>query len=429
MKKNYVFGLGLAFGFAIRAFSADYYVAQNGQTPGDFKSWSTAASNIADAVSVATAGETVWVGSGEYTLTQQVVVGNIKLRSWPNGSSNRDTTIINGNYPNTTNRCFYLNHVEALVQGFTITNGLAVTNWHGGGVYINSGTLKGCLVTGNYATNLSYGAGVYAKGSGSLIDDCDLVGNVTHAWGGGAALFSGACLQNSRIRFNTTSQTNSSYGPGETSPRGGGVYVDASKVLNCEIVSNRLSGKINPEYGGGIAAFGQSVIRNCLIADNFAWRGGGMTANGYKNGPLLQIENCTIVSNEYGYSYGGLYAPYAGGNVDPNVSLVNSIVWYNKGILQIVGNSPSNIVMTSSCSPSITLVNTNCTSASPDFIDFTGGDYRLRAISPCRDTGFNESWMNTALDLDGNPRIDRMSGQVDMGCYETVVLGTTIMIR
>jgi hypothetical protein len=39
--------------------------------------------------------------------------------------------------------------------------------------------------------------------------------------------------------------------------------------------------------------------------------------------------------------------------------------------------------------------------------------------------------MNTALDLDGNGRIDNQSVRVDMGCYEFVPppQGTAVMIR
>ena len=50
------------------------------------------------------------------------------------------------------------------------------------------------------------------------------------------------------------------------------------------------------------------------------------------------------------------------------------------------------------------------------------GNYRLQANSPGVNTGTNVSWMNTAVDLDGKPRI--RYGRVDMGCYETIYRGT-----
>jgi hypothetical protein len=48
---------------------------------------------------------------------------------------------------------------------------------------------------------------------------------------------------------------------------------------------------------------------------------------------------------------------------------------------------------------------------------FTNG-YHLAIGSPCINAGINESWMTSAKDLNGNPRI--IGGTVDMGCYEMV---------
>ena len=44
-------------------------------------------------------------------------------------------------------------------------------------------------------------------------------------------------------------------------------------------------------------------------------------------------------------------------------------------------------------------------------------DYRLKAGSPGWNQGLVQAWMTGALDLDGNPRIDRR--YVDIGAYET----------
>lgn len=51
-------------------------------------------------------------------------------------------------------------------------------------------------------------------------------------------------------------------------------------------------------------------------------------------------------------------------------------------------------------------------------------NYRLVVSSPCLNTGSNETWMTDALDLDGQPRLDRLSGWVDMGAYEFAPQGS-----
>ena len=65
----------------------------------------------------------------------------------------------------------------------------------------------------------------------------------------------------------------------------------------------------------------------------------------------------------------------------------------------------------------------NITNA-PDFVDFAGGDYRLASGSAEVNAGTNEVWMAEGFDLDGRPRLDRISRMVDMGCYENVPRGT-----
>ncbi|NKB24628.1 MAG: hypothetical protein GKR87_09705 [Kiritimatiellae bacterium] len=48
-------------------------------------------------------------------------------------------------------------------------------------------------------------------------------------------------------------------------------------------------------------------------------------------------------------------------------------------------------------------------------MDWAAGDYRLNSISPCIDTGTNQTWMTNAFDIEGAPRIIDC---VDMGAHE-----------
>jgi hypothetical protein len=47
--------------------------------------------------------------------------------------------------------------------------------------------------------------------------------------------------------------------------------------------------------------------------------------------------------------------------------------------------------------------------------------------SPCRDTGKNNSWMETAHDLQGQKRL--VGTTVDMGAYEYMIGGTVFMLN
>ena len=66
--RNWI-AVGLMICIVSSLHAADYYAAHNGQTPsGSFMTWESAASNIQEAVDLASAGDTVWVGAGTYTL-------------------------------------------------------------------------------------------------------------------------------------------------------------------------------------------------------------------------------------------------------------------------------------------------------------------------------------------------------------------------
>jgi hypothetical protein len=65
----------------------------------------------------------------------------------------------------------------------------------------------------------------------------------------------------------------------------------------------------------------------------------------------------------------------------------------------------------------------------PRFANFAGDDYRLTAGSPCVNTGSNDTWMATAVDLDGKRRLDWSYNKVDRGAYEYPFAGSIMMIR
>jgi len=419
--------IGLAFagllwlGAIVTQAATTRYVALGGtnDSAGGYTSWSGAATNIQLAVNAATNDDTVLVSNGVYMLTNQLSIAtNLTIRSYKNGAVDRDGTIINGNNfagKPVTNRCLYLNYTGTLVEGFTITNGYM---WdHGGGVYVNAGTLRNCLVTGNTAaSNNAFGGGIYAKGSGSLITNCDITGNSVNYGGAGVYLTTSAQLWNSRLSYNYATNTAGS--------RGGGVYLASGTFMqNCIVISNTTVGGGN-SFGGGIF-FETGTAKNCLVIGNSAYCGGGLYA-WFNNST---IDNCTFVSNRGGRT-----------GIDLNSSghtIRNTIACYNLGS-DVIDMLSANYY-TNCCFDIVTYGTTrvyppwrgsgNIETNNPGFASLAGQNYRLAKGSPCINRGLNQAWMTGVSDLDGRQRVDGFSKQVDIGAYEFLPTGTMFLGR
>jgi hypothetical protein len=189
-----------------------HFVAHNGQIPaGTFTDWGSAASNIQEAIDVASDGDGVLVGDGVYdvggrtqgggALTSRVVIAKaITVQSANNSPA---TTTIKGAWDNatTTNgpaavRCVWMS-AGALI-GFTVTNGATfagpaiAADVRGGGVYCDltvTPVISNCVITGNAAgdsSNHGSGGGVFC----GTVNNCTIIGNTAtgvQGAGGGIA--------------------------------------------------------------------------------------------------------------------------------------------------------------------------------------------------------------------------------------------------
>jgi hypothetical protein len=172
---------------------------------------------------------------------------------------------------------------------------------------------------------------------------------------------------------------------------GGGVNLQGctpgTAVVNCIIRDCRA-------YDGGGAIEGpyESVgsFINCLIYGNHAAYGGGA----YR----ANLINCTVVHNSASADCGGAYHCVA----------VNCVI-YGNGKNYHAGS------LTHCCTTPLTASGAGNLAAEPLFVNAGAGDYRLRAESPCVDTG-NSAAVAGALDLAGRARIHGKA--VDMGAYE-----------
>lgn len=357
---------GVSATASVHVVASQHYVAQGSLNPvAPFSSWATAATNIQDAVSVAAAGGAIFVSNGVYQAggglgggASNRIAATLPLAIQSiNGPAQ---TVVDGT---ATMRCVYLTN-GALLSGFTLTNG------NGGGVTGKSllAVVSNCVIVANS------GSGV----AGCTVYNSILSGNSAYSGGGASGCLLNYCLLTGNV-------ATGEYG------EGGGAA--GGTLNNCVISNNAATGA---QGGGG--GVGGSTLNNCLVIGNSARYSGGVDYS--------TINNCTIVSN----SVGGQSWSWGGG--EGNSTIYNSIIYYNNG------PSAPNIGYSSTvnycCAPDTVAGPGNFTNA-PLFVNLAGSDYHLQTNSPCINAG-NNSYVATATDFDGNPRI--VGSVVDIGAFE-----------
>ena len=382
------------------------YVSAGGANVFPYDSWADAAWIVQDAVDACLPGGQVLLTNGTYDPFVHILVTKAIRVTSVNGPS---ATYIDGN---NLRRGFYLDHSNALVDGFTITNGNPFRPLQrGGGVWIeNAGTVSNCVITGCKAQQ--YGAGVYCN-YGGLVTDCELIGNRSlGAGGGGGAFKNGGVFDRCLIRGNEAAESSG----------GGGIYIVATGAVRCCVIESNQATYSNAGYGGGIYCAGNGgLIDHCWIRDNSGiWLGGGVFFEGGASG--ARVRNSAIVGNTIQRRGGGVYggvlqnctvignaAGETGGGTQES-SNHNCIVYYNTVSGQVQN------VQGGACAYTCAWPDPggagNLT-ASPGLI--SSGNVRLLSNSPCINAGHN-ALSAGAFDLFGKPRTN--NGVVDMGCME-----------
>jgi hypothetical protein len=359
-----------------------HYVSLNSPNPTPpYLSWSTAAANIQDAVNAAAAGDQVLVTNGIYansvvgTQNQSARVGVFKQISLRSVNGPQFTIIQGGN----STRCVYLKDNNAILSGFTLTNGFLVVEFRlsaglGGGVYCwgTNAIVSNCVVVGNTADN---GGGAYGE-QGCKFINCTLTDNAAYSDGGAVAGTRGGGLQST---------------PGCT-------------LINCTLARN------SAEAGGGacgIQPFGRCVLINCMLTNNSANIVGAaaaacglanckLTGNYSDGGAVAQcfLTNCTVMYNFYGVK---------------SSTLRNCILYYN-------GSDGSDQCVLSYCCANTGLPAPGLGNISDEPQVYWDGDtFRLLSNSPCINAG-NNAYATGSTDAEGNPRI--AGGTVDIGAFE-----------
>jgi parallel beta-helix repeat protein/predicted outer membrane repeat protein len=296
----------------LHSSAATLYVDVNSTNPTPpYADWSTAATNIQDAVDVATNGDLILVTNGVYqtggrvvygSLTNRVVINKVVTVQSINGPA---VTVIQGyQVPGSINvngdsavRCVYLTNNAALI-GFTLTNGAtryqgsgnSIQEQSGGGAWCESVNtlISNCVVIGNSCS--WYGAGIYA----GTLNSCQVDDNTNQngSLGGGGAAYS--TLFNSTISGNVGNNSGAFFCTLSSCILTGNSEGGASSCIlnNCIISNNMSSGN-----GGGA---NQSTLTNCILYDNQATNSGGGAYD-------CVLNNCTISNNWAGAFGGGVY--------------------------------------------------------------------------------------------------------------------------
>lgn len=379
---------------------------------------------IQAAINAATNGDTVLVSPGTYVENIDFLGKVIRVTS-TNGSA---VTTIAGNGSGSVVTFRSSEGVKSILNGFTITGGMA--SFGGGGIEISnaSPTITNNKIIGNHACD---GDGIEISFGSPLIKGNTISGNsqsgCSGGTGGGGIEIGGAAR--AQIIGNLITNNNSGSGIG-----GGGISLFAAgtpTIMN-NIISNN-SAQNSGFGGGGISMVNDSdavVVQN-LIFGNSAPQGGGvyyLVPSG-ANGPTLV--NNTFVNNQTSTGQGS--AVYANDFNIPS-HLYNNILYGPSGQTVVYcGNSNSttppvfffNDVFATGgttyggiCSDQ-TGTNGNV-STNPDFVGKS--NFRLKYGSPLIDAGDNSAPDLPSEDFAGNPRIINGNGGstaiVDIGAYE-----------
>ncbi|MDF7825229.1 choice-of-anchor Q domain-containing protein [Pontiellaceae bacterium B12227] len=398
MKYLHLFTALLLFLATFNASALEFYVSTSGSDGYDGYGWGTAKATIQAAIDTATAGDTINVGAGIYSIPEEIRVDKALLIK---GEGNPADTVVlsDGN-----SRCFNLYTNTCILSGFTITNGYANS---GAGIYCEDSVpvVTNCVIGGN-----SEGGGMY-KGRAF---DCEFIGNTSDGHGGGiylgianGCLFSGNMAAGVGGGMYQSAATNCVFIGNRTTLYGGAAYY--SSAYQCTFKANHA------KEGGGVY---NGTAERCTFEDNSAdSNGGGMykgTANNcvftrntaeQSGGAMYTVtaNNCTITENECYYAGGGMYMGTAN----------NCIFWKNErhrygATSDMYYGSANNC-----CILQAPYGSKNCITNDPMLVSAS----HISTNSPCVGAGSTNYVSGT--DIDGNAWASTPS----MGCIEPV--GTT----
>ena len=280
----------MGFHYPVSPSPDDYYV------PDDY-------TTIQAAINAVASGSTIIVRPGMYYENIDYGGKNVTVVS----EKGPFVTVIDGNQSGSVVKFDSYESLDAVLDGFTVTNGLAGL---GGGIFCEwaDPTIINNVITLNTSTAAYGGGGIFCYGGSPLIENNTITENHANVSGGGIRFEECAAIVTDCYIANNTAED----GEGIGSAGFDGL------IENCVVVDNTAS-----RSGGGYAAgyYSFAAIINSVFAGNVAqslW-GGGLYLS-HTSDPA--IVNCTIADNTAA-NVGGILCY----NAAP--SMVNSILWDN----------------------------------------------------------------------------------------------------
>ena len=386
------------------------------------------AASIQQAIDAASAGDTVLVSPGTY-------VENIDFRGKAITVASEQgpaTTIIDGGGAGSVVTFASGETRAAVLNGFTIRNGL--NSFNGGGVLVqfSSPTIAGNRIVENGSCS---GAGVYSYFSSPLIQGNTIANNFVYACSGASGLGVYVGGDSAAEIVGNVISGNSGFA------NGGGVtlFAAGSAVVRANVIANNLTSGFSPcTSGGGIWMVNnaQATIADNLVVGNAAGCGGGLFW-GNASGVTTLVNN-TFAENDALEGSAIDFSSFADGQV-----IANNIILGKAGepAFSCSGSSSAPLPVVSSSdvfsqsAPAYSGICVDQTgtrgnvSVDPLFVQPSApgvpGDYHLQRTSPLVDAGDNAAVGPLSTDLDGNPRISDGNGdgvaRVDMGAYELFI--------
>lgn len=379
----------------------------------DGLTWGTAYTAIGDAVADSTSGDEIWVASGTYSESIEMVTPSRLLGGF-SGEESLDQYFYRDPESNPTlltraaggdGRILSVTSVkEATIDGFVFQRGGFFRSNSGGGILCNNSRLSVINCKFSRCTALKGGA-IAAVSSDLYISGCTFDGNDSD-WGGAIHLSTHTTcdLLDCEILNNNASSGSALYARdcGDLrfdrclirDNRGGNPYVGAIDIIPLNSITTDSTSSL--------------VFTDCALVNNAQ---SGIRLLQRYQAIDVDVSNCTIVGNR-GYGVERETSNHS-------VTVRNSIVWNNNhGEIKGVRN----------LGVSFSLVSGGATGpgnldSDPRFVWPEGGDYRLSGGSPCIDSGTSVS---DPFDLTGGARVvdipnrgrDGTNDEVDMGAYE-----------